>query len=629
MKPIVRRNLRYVLAVVLSVSVAGQAQAQTSGGSRGAHRHKLDNHLRAVLDAGARESQRVIIRTRAGERFGIRRALAAHGDRIIADHESIDALTAEVHPEDLDTLAGRDGVVSVSTDAVVRAKLLGGLLGGLVNVVGGLVQVVGSILLPNGADTEGAAVAPRVLRETLGLSGSLSGRGIGVAVIDSGLEMSYEFDGRVTAFYDFTRGGIRTSTYDDYGHGTHIASTIAGSGALSSDRQYRGLAPKVNLTILKVLDKNGAGWTSNVISAIDFAVANRAALKIDMINLSLGHPIYEPAASDPLVQAVERAVRAGVIVVAAAGNFGKNPTTGVPGYAGITSPGNAPSAITVGALRTEDTVKRADDWIPDYSSRGPTWYDGAVKPDIVAPGHNIVAAAAKRGTFYQTYPQLKAPDSDYIRMSGTSMATAVTTGVIALMLEANRSANDYPAHPSLTANAVKAMLQYSAFGVRKNGIEYEPLVAGAGAVNGKGAIELARAADTSAAPGTPWLTAIPAPWTSIGGEYLAWKQVVVWGTQVGWGNAVALNQQAWGSVVVWGTTDVTLADVVVWGTDLVWTDPQSWANVVVWGTDVLGVIMGDVVVWGVTGGLTPETTAWAELEGVANSTGMVSANSVR
>jgi serine protease AprX len=447
----------------------------------------------------------------------------------------------------------------------------------------------------------------------------LSGRGIGVAVIDSGLEMSYEFEGRVTAFYDFTRGGIRTTPFDDYGHGTHIAGTIAGSGALSNDREYRGLAPKVNLTILKVLDKNGAGWTSDVIKAVDFAVANRASLRIDVINLSLGHPIYEPAATDPLVQAVERAVRAGIIVVAAAGNYGKNPETGVPGYAGIASPGNAPSAITVGALRTEDTVTRADDWVPDYSSRGPTWYDGFVKPDIVAPGHNIVAAAAKRGTFYQTYSQLKAADGDYIRMSGTSMATAVTTGVIALMLEANRAANDYPLHPSLTANAVKAMLQYSSFSVRKNGVEYEPLVAGAGAINGRGAIDLARAADTSAAPGTPWLTTVPAPWTSIGGEYLTWKQVVVWGTQVGWGDAMALNQHAWASVVVWGTNNVTIGEVVVWGTDLVWTDPQSWANVVVWGTDTLGVINGDVVVWGTTVGLGPETTAWGDLEGATTS----------
>jgi serine protease AprX len=518
----------------------------------------------------------------------------------------------------------------VSTDAVVHAKLLGGLLGGVLKLVGGVVNtltsLVGIVLLPNGADTEGPAIAPAVLRETLGVDSTWTGRGVGVAIIDSGLEMSSEFENRLTAFYDFTKGGIRTSAYDDYGHGTHIASTIGGSGAQSTDRAYHGLAPRVNLVVLKVLDKNGAGFTSDVIRAVDFAVANRRALKIDVINLSLGHPIFEPAASDPLVQAVERAVRAGLIVVTAAGNYGKNPETGLPGYAGISSPGNAPSAITVGALRTQDTASRRDDTIPDYSSRGPTWYDGFVKPDIVAPGHNIVAAAAKNGTFYKTYPQLKAPDGDYIRMSGTSMATAVTTGVIALMLEANRAADPYTENPSLTQNAVKAMLQYSSVSVKDpQGVEYEPLVEGAGAINAKGAIDLARFAETSAPVGTPWLRHTPAPRTTIAGDSLAWKQVVVWGTVFVWGTAIIdLNQQAWGSVFVWGT-NTTLGNVFVWGTDIVWTDPHSWADVVVWGTDMMGFITGDVVVWGTTGG-TADTTAWGNLEATGVS-GTVAATS--
>src|SRR6185503_1479819 len=217
------------------------------------------------------------------------------------------------------------------------------------------------------------------------------------------------------------------------------------------------------------------------------------------------HPIFEPAASDPLVQAVERASRAGVIVVAAAGNYGTNPTTGLPGYAGITSPGNAPSAITVGAVKTLDTVVRSDDRIPDYSSSGPTWYDAFVKPDILAPGHNIVAIAAKQGTLYKTYPQLKSVDDDYMRLSGTSMATAVATGSIALILEANRAENY--GHPKLTPNALKAVLQYSAVGVRDaNGLEYNALREGAGALNPKGAIEIAQSIDTSTPIGKYWLT---------------------------------------------------------------------------------------------------------------------------
>lgn len=195
--------------------------------------------------------------------------------------------------------------------------------------------------------------------------------------------------------------------------------------------------------------------------------------------------IAQPAGTDPLVQAVERAVRAGVIVVVAAGNMGVNPVTGQPGYAGITSPGNPPSAITVGAARTGATVTRSDDRIPNYSSAGPTWYDGLVKPDVVAPGHNIVAVAARQSTIHKTYPQLQAADPDYSRLSGTSMATAVTSGSIALLLEANRAA--YPVNPPLTANEVKAILQHTAVGIHDDiGLEYDPLRRGAGALNPKG-----------------------------------------------------------------------------------------------------------------------------------------------
>src|SRR5205085_6214540 len=120
------------------------------------------------------------------------------------------------------------------------------------------------------------------------------------------------FQGRLKAFYDFTDGKtLATPPADDYGHGTHVAGTIAGSGALSYQRAYRGVAPNVSLVVLKVLDATGAGYTSDVVRAIDFAVANRQKYGIDVINLSLGHPIYEPASTDPLVQAVERASAAG------------------------------------------------------------------------------------------------------------------------------------------------------------------------------------------------------------------------------------------------------------------------------------------------------------------------------
>jgi serine protease AprX len=616
------RGLRYLsigLALIAALVVADTPTGAAVGSRAPQHRtERLDANLRAALDDGAAKPQRVIIRVKPGSRTALRNGLTAHGDTILGEHESIDALTAVVHGEDLGALADNESILSISSDAVVRPhSLLGGLLGGVLNVVTGLLNTVVNVLLPNGADTAGPVVAPAVLRQTLGVDNtSFTGRGIGVAVIDSGLEMSAEFQNRVTAFYDFTNGGkVSTSPSDEYGHGTHVAGTIGGSGALSSNYAYHGLAPNVKFVVLKVLDKTGAVYTSDVIRAIDFAVDNRSRFGIDIINLSLGHPIYEPAASDPLVQAVERASQAGIVVVAAAGNYGKNPATGLPGYAGVTSPGNAPSAITAGAVNIQNTVSRGDDRIPDYSSAGPTWYDAFAKPDVVAPGHNIVAVAAKKSYLYQTYPQLKSDDADYMILSGTSMASAVTTGSVALLLEANRAANHYPTRPSLTPNAVKALLEYTSIGIHDNsGIDYDSLREGAGALNAKGAIDVARTVDTSTPAKTWWLTQTPNRWTTIGGETVVWNQRVVWGNAIIWGTTINVNETAWGSAIIWGT-NTSWSSAIIWGTNLVWTDPQSWANAIIWGTDTIGQASGTAIIWGTTGGLNAQNTAWKTLSG--------------
>ena len=242
---------------------------------------------------------------------------------------------------------------------------------------------------------------------------------------------------RIVAFRDFTLGGLATAPQDPHGHGTHVAGIIAGDKS-----EALGVATKVNLVGLRVLDANGSGVTSNVIAAVQWAVANRAKYRIGVINLSLGHPIYEPAATDPLVQAVEAAVRAGVVVVTSAGNFGKNPDTKQVGFAGITSPGNAPSSITVGAVNTFNTTRRTDDVIADYSSRGPTWFDGFVKPDIVAPGHKILSVASPLSNLYLSYPNLRGPSigtRKYMYLSGASMASGVVSGAVALILEAAKT----------------------------------------------------------------------------------------------------------------------------------------------------------------------------------------------
>ena len=288
-----------------------------------------------------------------------------------------------------------------------------------------------------------------------------TGQRVGVAMIDSGVQSSPDI--KVSIAYDFN-DGVATlhanGDRDDYGHGTHVAGLISSTGK-TSNGLYQGMAPGVTLISLRALDANGAGYTSDVIAAVNFAIANKTQLGIDVINLSLGHPIYEPAATDPLVQAVEQAVAAGIVVVTSAGNFGGDPVTHVSGYAGITSPGNAPDAITVGAIETYQTVARADDIVAWYSSRGPSWYDAFQKPDLVAPGSHLVSDVPANSTIATTYPGgligVHGP-SELTKLSGTSMAAGVVTGAVALMIDASRAQHS---NAVLTPNAIKAILQYT------------------------------------------------------------------------------------------------------------------------------------------------------------------------
>src|SRR5262249_26476205 len=290
---------------------------------------------------------------------------------------------------------------------------------------------------------------------------------VGVAIIDSGIAPGTDFFGRITAFYDFTRGGIPVAPFDDYGHGPHVAG-LSGSRGAASNREFQGVAPDVRLVGLKVLDGQGQGKTSDVIRALEFVVANKARLGVQIVNLSLGHAILAPAKYDPLVQAVERATRAGLIVVVAAGNNGQK-KNGDVGYTGITSPGNAPSAITVGAAATNNTVTRSDDTVATFSSRGPTWFDGYAKPNVVAPGVQLASDAVPASYLYKSLPSARvksANGTQYLTLSGSSMATAVTSGVVALIVDAHNKAGFHRQTP-LTANIVKAMLEYSAIPVKQ------------------------------------------------------------------------------------------------------------------------------------------------------------------
>ena len=203
------------------------------------------------------------------------------------------------------------------------------------------------------------------------------------------------------------------SARDFFGHGEHVSGIIAGNGADSTcsncDRTFRGIAPGVNLIDLRVLDSNGTGADSFVIEAIQRAIELKDVYNIRVINISLGHPVFESYTTDPLCQAAELAWRAGIVVVAAAGNDGRDNSFDNNGYGTIYSPGNDPYVITVGAMKTVGTPQRTDDLIASYSSKGPTPIDHVLKPDIVAPGNRVVSLMAPHGSLQRDYPSNLVP----------------------------------------------------------------------------------------------------------------------------------------------------------------------------------------------------------------------------
>lgn len=329
-----------------------------------------------------------------------------------------------------------------------------------------------------------------------------TGKDIGVAVIDSGITESVKdlgdafgktgiVDGkqigRVVYSENFleplkkSNGDDNDKRYeakDDYGHGTHIAGIIAGNGYYTSQtgatRKLKGIAPIAKLINLKVLDAKGKGTDSRVIEAIDRAISLKSKYKIRIVNLALGRRVYSSFVVDPLCKAVERAWKAGLVVVVAAGNEGRLREFGNEGYGTIQSPANSPYVITVGATRTAGTPSRSDDEITTYSSKGPTPVDHVVKPDLVAPG-NLIESTMASGFLSKSYPAnlvdplsydstAKLGDKSYfITLSGTSMAAAVTSGSIACLLDSESKLTPDQVKARLMLTATKDFRSYGTF----------------------------------------------------------------------------------------------------------------------------------------------------------------------
>lgn len=430
------------------------------------------------------------------------------------------------------------------------------------------------------------------------------GTGVGVAVIDSGVSAHPDLASRIVYSQDLSGDN---QTADQYGHGTHVAVALGGSGAASTGSAYtktlKGIAPGVNIINLKVLNSQGVGTDSTVIAGIQQAISLKSKYNIRVINLSLGRPVYSSYTKDPLCQAVEKAWKAGIVVVVAAGNYGRNNNSGTNGYGTITAPGNDPYVITVGAMKTMGTPSRGDDQIATYSSKGPTLYDHIVKPDIVAPGNQIHSGLTPdkvAAGLFMMYPSTQFPCSYYqtscgtgnsqwyYELSGTSMATPMVSAAAAILISVN---------PNLTPDQVKARLMktaYKAFPsvstVTVDGVTYrdyyDMFTVGAGYLDIQAALAnndvmtgnaLSPSVTYTSSTDKSTLRYVTSSAFQAAGPF---SSSIVWGTS-------QLN----GTSIVWGTSTAT-------STSIVWGTSGTSAFSIVWGTGMNGTVNPASIVWG-------------------------------
>jgi serine protease AprX len=523
----------------------------------------------SMKGAAASRDLHVIVQFKAPLTPGLHEQVARYGGRLYRELPVIDSAAYRIYEAGLQKLMASGIAESYAVDHQVKASM---------------------------------DITSKAVGADFANSSGWTGKGVGVAIIDSGITWHPDLTDtrgnfRVTyATYDRSD----TTTEDLYGHGTHIAGMIGGRGTNSTGSQYKrtfkGVAPEVTFVNFAVLDRFGAGADSDVIAAIQQAISLKSKYNIRVMNLSFGRPVYQSYKKDPLCQAVEKAWKAGIVVVVAAGNNGRDNSHGTQGYGTINSPGNDPYVITVGAMKTMGTVSRSDDTLATYSSKGPSLIDHVVKPDIVAPGNQIRSTLAGGGRLRNEYVDndvtldyyvkggINQHGDQYYEMSGTSMAAGIVSGAAALLIQKD---------PSLTPDQVKARLMLTA---SKNFPQYanatDPTTGQVFTVRhdifsvGAGYLDInAALRDNNKAPG-PALSPIA---TYDAQNQQATMSANVNGTMAIWGTG-----SIWTSMAIWGT-QVINGTMAIWGTGAIWGTQTVSSTMAIWGTNA---IWGTMAIWG-------------------------------
>jgi serine protease AprX len=373
-----------------------------------------------------------------------------------------------------------------------------------------------------------------------------------IAIIDSGVQSRADFGNRIVASVNKSTLDGNSSLNDERGHGTFVAGIAAGAAG-----DLAGAAPVAPIVSIKVMDKNGQARTSDIINACQWIMDNKDQYNIRVANFSLHSSYGTNFYRDPLDRAVEKLWFSGVVVVAAAGNYGL-----ASGPSGVKyAPGNDPFVITVGAVDLGNSARASDDTVPDWSAYGYT-YDGFYKPEIAAPGRYLVGPIAPGSAITSLKPG-NMVGQDRIQLSGTSFSAPVVSGTVAQMLAR---------HPNWTPDQVKGALMRTA---RK--VPRDPRAAGVGQITASRAVTSERTPNpnaglnkfVTAADGTSVPVFNATSWASAAKATMSWNSMS-WADQ-SWSD-MSWADQSWASM---SWADQSWSDMS-WA-DMSWAD-MSWAD---------------------------------------------------
>jgi serine protease AprX len=497
-------SLFIIPVLVMGVSVSGSSPASTAS-------TRIQPLLANMASMDPEQIVRVIVQKASLSRDA-ETHVAAVGGTVTADLPIINAFAAEMRAETAAQLSRSKSVRWVSLDAPMVSTVCD--------------KCVDTTKLAN------AYIRAIKADQVWNKKPYLQGTGIGVAVLDSGVNPNGDLYtnlgvNRQVADVRFN-SDYNQSPFDGYGHGTHVASIVGGDGSESGGK-YIGVAPLVNIINVKVSNDDGSAMLTDVVAGLQWVLENKSTYNIQVVNLSLNSSVAESYHTSPLDAAVEILWFNKIVVIVSAGNHGES---------ALYPPANDPFVITVGAVDDKGTTAISDDVMASFSAYGTT-SDGVKKPDLVAPGKNIVARLVNQNMGLAIDHPANRVGDQYFRMSGTSMAAPMVSAAVALLLQDE---------PNLTPDQVKYRLMATA---NKSWSGYDAIKSGAGYLDISGAVRgtTTQSANTGL-EASQLLTTGTAPitWDSVGWNSVGWNSVgwnsVGWNS-VGW-NSVGWNSDYWG-----------------------------------------------------------------------------------